>query len=125
MPQSLAKIYLHVIFSTKNREPLIADSWRDEPFHVLGGTINNLDCQSLIVDDPERIVHRRGIWPQSQIIFFYKTRNHFSRIPACSRPAICTCTNVSYASAILARPLFHNLVNAVHEIIGLAPLKNR
>ena len=30
MPQSLAKVYLHAIFSTKNREPLLADAWRDE-----------------------------------------------------------------------------------------------
>ncbi len=29
MPQSLAKVYIHAIFSTKNREPLLADGWRD------------------------------------------------------------------------------------------------
>jgi REP element-mobilizing transposase RayT len=49
MPQSLAKVYLHVVFSTKNREPLLADPWRAELFQVLGGTANDLDCQSLIV----------------------------------------------------------------------------
>lgn len=48
MPQSLAKVYLHVVFSTKNREPLLADEWRDELFRVLGGAANNLGCQSLI-----------------------------------------------------------------------------
>jgi hypothetical protein len=31
MPQSLAKIYVHVIFSTKDREPVLVDEWRDEP----------------------------------------------------------------------------------------------
>ena len=36
MPQSLAKVYLHVVFSTKNRAPLLADEWRDELFRVLG-----------------------------------------------------------------------------------------
>src|SRR5437762_339949 len=35
MPQSLAKVYLHAIFSTKNREPVLADAWRDELFCVL------------------------------------------------------------------------------------------
>ena len=45
MPQSLAKVYLHVIFSTKNREPVLLDHWRDELFRVLGGTANNLGCQ--------------------------------------------------------------------------------
>ena len=57
MAQSLAKVYLHVIFSTKNREPLIADSWREELFNVLGGTANNLGCQSLIVGGVADHVH--------------------------------------------------------------------
>jgi putative transposase len=48
MSQSLAKIYIHVIFSTKNRAPVFAENWRDELFHVLGGAANNLGCQSLI-----------------------------------------------------------------------------
>ena len=30
MPQSLAKVYLHAIYSTKNREPLLADEWRGD-----------------------------------------------------------------------------------------------
>jgi REP element-mobilizing transposase RayT len=57
MPQSLAKVYLHVVFSTKGREPLLADSWRDELFRVLGGAANNLGCQSLIVGGVADHVH--------------------------------------------------------------------
>src|SRR5205823_4110966 len=57
MPQSLAKVYLHVVFSTKNREPVLADDWRDELFRVLGGTANNLGCQSLIVGGTSDHVH--------------------------------------------------------------------
>jgi REP element-mobilizing transposase RayT len=57
MAQSLSKIYVHVIFSTKNREPLLADEWRDELFHVLGGASNNLGCQSLIVGGVADHVH--------------------------------------------------------------------
>ncbi len=49
MSQSLAKVYLHIVFSTKNRAPLLADGWRDELFQVIGGSANNLGCQSLIV----------------------------------------------------------------------------
>ena len=63
MPQSLAKVYLHAIFSTKNREPLLADDWREELFSVLGGTANNLGCQSLIaggVADHVHILFRLG-----------------------------------------------------------------
>ena len=57
MPQSLAKVYLHAIYSTKNREPLLADAWRDELFCVTGGTINNLGCQSLAVGGVADHVH--------------------------------------------------------------------
>jgi putative transposase len=49
MSQSLAKVYLHVVFSTKNRAPLLTDGWREELFQVVGGSANNLGCQSLIV----------------------------------------------------------------------------
>jgi REP element-mobilizing transposase RayT len=57
MPQSLAKVYLHVVFSTKNRAPLLADEWRDESFRVLGGAANNLGCPSLIVGGVTDHVH--------------------------------------------------------------------
>lgn len=57
MSQSLAKVYLHAIFSTKNRESILADEWRDELFYVLGGTAKNLECQSLIVGGVADHVH--------------------------------------------------------------------
>lgn len=57
MPQSLAKVYLHLIDSTKNRELVLADAWRDELFHVLGGTANSLGCQTLIVGGIADHVH--------------------------------------------------------------------
>jgi REP element-mobilizing transposase RayT len=63
MPQSLAKVYLHVVFSTKHREPLLADAWRDELFLVLGVSANNLGCQSLIgggVADHVHLLFRLG-----------------------------------------------------------------
>ncbi len=48
MPQSLAKIYVHAVFSTKNREPTIQSAWREELFRVLSGIANNIDCQALV-----------------------------------------------------------------------------
>jgi len=57
MPQSLAKVYLHIVFSTKNREPIVADDWRDELFRVLSGTANNLGCQSLLAGGVADHVH--------------------------------------------------------------------
>lgn len=57
MSQSLAKIYVHVAFSTKHREPCMDELWRDELFHILGGTANNLGCQSMIVGGVADHVH--------------------------------------------------------------------
>jgi putative transposase len=57
MPQSLAKMYAHAIFSTKSRVPLIAESWREELHAVLGGSLNNLGCRSLLVGGVEDHVH--------------------------------------------------------------------
>jgi REP element-mobilizing transposase RayT len=57
MPQSLAKVCLHIVFSTKNREPILADDWRDELCRVLGGAANNLGCQSLLIGGVMDHVH--------------------------------------------------------------------
>src|SRR5204862_4845524 len=57
MPQSLAKVYVHAAFSTKNREPVLSDNWREELFCVMGGAANNLGCQSLIVGGMPDHVH--------------------------------------------------------------------
>ncbi len=57
MPQSLAKVYVHAVFSTKNREPLLLDSWRAEFFAVIGGAVNHLGCQSHIVGGVADHVH--------------------------------------------------------------------
>jgi putative transposase len=57
MPQSLAKVYLHVIFSTKNRESVLADEWREELFQVQGGATNNLGCHPMIVGGVADHVH--------------------------------------------------------------------
>jgi len=47
MGQSLVKNYIHIIFSTKNREPVIHPPYEDELHSYLGGICNNLDCQSI------------------------------------------------------------------------------
>ena len=57
MSQSLSKIYVHLVFLTKNRQPKLADEWRDELFDVLGGTANKLGCQSLIVGGVSDHIH--------------------------------------------------------------------
>ena len=58
MPQSLAAVYLHIVFSTKNRDPYLYNpELRSRIHNYIGGTINSLGCQSLIVGGVEDHVH--------------------------------------------------------------------
>ncbi len=58
MPQSLAQVYLHLVFSTKYRVPFLRDkTLRDEVHRYLGGACGNLDSPSLIVGGVEDHVH--------------------------------------------------------------------
>jgi REP element-mobilizing transposase RayT len=58
MSQSLAQIYLHLVFSTKNRKPFLQNqSLRDELHAYLGGTCNNLGCPVLRVGGVADHVH--------------------------------------------------------------------
>jgi putative transposase len=58
MSQSLSKILLHVVFSTKERRPFLRDrALRDEMHRYLGGILNGLDCLPIIVGGVEDHVH--------------------------------------------------------------------
>jgi hypothetical protein len=47
MPQSLSKVYVHITFSTKNRQHLIDDDIKESHFEYLGGICKGLDCNPL------------------------------------------------------------------------------
>jgi len=50
VPQSLAQVYLHIVFSTKERRPFLDDPTpRDEMHKILGAECNKLDCPVLSV----------------------------------------------------------------------------
>jgi REP element-mobilizing transposase RayT len=56
--QSLSQIYLHIVFSTKERRPFLQDSTIRERMHVyLKGICDKQDCQSLKVGGVEDHVH--------------------------------------------------------------------
>jgi putative transposase len=58
MPQSLAKILVHTVFSTKERRPFLRDAaLRQELHRYLGGILKNVDCQPIIVGGVEDHVH--------------------------------------------------------------------
>jgi len=44
MPQSLSKVYVHIVFSTKNRQKLIDDTIAPSLFEYIGGICKGLEC---------------------------------------------------------------------------------
>ena len=58
MPQSLAKILVHAVFSTKERHPYLHDkSLREELHRYIGGILQEHDCQPIITGGTEDHVH--------------------------------------------------------------------
>ncbi len=43
MPSTYLSLHYHLIFSTKNREPLIDPEWRSRLHEYLGGTVSGMD----------------------------------------------------------------------------------
>lgn len=57
MPQSLARLHVHLVFSTKNREPLITDSVRN-PLHAYMATVlGNLGCHPVVINSVDDHIH--------------------------------------------------------------------
>ncbi|MCL2304730.1 MAG: IS200/IS605 family transposase [Planctomycetaceae bacterium] len=57
MAQSLAKIVVHVVFSTKERKPLLSTAIRNDLFAYIVGILNSLDCVTLSINGTEDHVH--------------------------------------------------------------------
>lgn len=57
MAQSLAQIYVHIIFSTKHREPTIGTEVEEELHRYLGGILKQLDCTPLEVGGYNDHIH--------------------------------------------------------------------
>ncbi|HJZ57233.1 MAG TPA: transposase [Gemmataceae bacterium] len=57
MPQSLSRLLVHLVFSTKNRQPLIVPAMRDRMFAYLAGTLNAIHCLVVIVGGTADHVH--------------------------------------------------------------------
>jgi REP element-mobilizing transposase RayT len=57
MPQSLVKLYVHIIFSTKNRRPLIDEEIENPVYSYLGGICNRLECFPLKIGGHKEHVH--------------------------------------------------------------------
>jgi len=66
MAQSLAKVYVHLIFSTKGRTRWLTGEVRNELHAYLVGILRNLDSPSILVNSVDDHVH----------VLFCLSRNH-------------------------------------------------
>ena len=57
MPQSLACLQIHLVFSTKNRASLIPDSVRDSLHGYLATILQNLGCPTILINSVEDHIH--------------------------------------------------------------------
>ena len=44
MAQSLSKVFVHLVFATKNREPTMAEEWEPELWAYMAGEIEGQKC---------------------------------------------------------------------------------
>jgi REP element-mobilizing transposase RayT len=57
MAQSLAKIYLHIIFSTKNRQSFIKPEIEIELHKYMAGILRNIDCTAIKISGISDHIH--------------------------------------------------------------------
>jgi putative transposase len=58
MPQSLAKVYIHIVFSTKNHIPFLSDvGTRNEMHAYMGGVCKEMECRSVVIGGVADHVH--------------------------------------------------------------------
>jgi len=57
MPQSLSRILIHLVFSTKNREPRLTPALQTELHPYLAGILDQIQCPSLQVGGVTDHVH--------------------------------------------------------------------
>ncbi len=57
MPQSLAHLHIHLVFSTKGREPLISDAVRAALHAYMATVLHNLGCAPVLINSVEDHIH--------------------------------------------------------------------
>jgi REP element-mobilizing transposase RayT len=57
MPQSLAKILIHLVYSTKNRERILGDEIREELHRYIAGVFKEWDSPAILINSVEDHIH--------------------------------------------------------------------
>lgn len=65
MPQSLSQLLVHVVFSTKHREPILEDSIRDDLHAYIGGIVGNLGGHLLKAGSVADHIHLLIVHPRT------------------------------------------------------------
>jgi REP element-mobilizing transposase RayT len=68
MPQSLAKIYLHIVFSTKDRKHLIKSDIESELYKYIAGILKALNCTALLINGTADHIHILNILSRTQAV---------------------------------------------------------
>ena len=68
MPQSLSALYIHMVFSTKDRALFLDDNLRDEINAYLVGTLKNQDCPSIMTNSQRDHVHSLFVLPRVKTV---------------------------------------------------------
>jgi putative transposase len=66
MPQSLAKLLVHLVYSTKHRERVLRDDIREELHRYTAGILKKYESPAILINSVEDHVH----------ILFCQSRNH-------------------------------------------------
>jgi REP element-mobilizing transposase RayT len=57
MPQSLARLHIHLVFSTKNRERIITDEVRSSLHAYMATVLQNLGCAPVLINSVDDHTH--------------------------------------------------------------------
>ena len=68
MAQSLSKIYVHLIFSTKNRERALPDEIRPDLHSYMGGTLKGLGCIPVEINTEPDHLHALFILARTETV---------------------------------------------------------
>ncbi len=73
MPQTYSNLWLHLVFGTKDRLPLIAEPWRKRLHEYLGGIVRGMDATALEINGVADHVHLLvRIKPVQRIDYFLR-----------------------------------------------------
>lgn len=57
MPQSLARVYIHSVFSTKHRLPILRDDVRESLHRYAATVLQNIECPPVLINSVEDHIH--------------------------------------------------------------------